>query len=224
MGNRADYDGYLSKINSLTILSLILPILIIVIIFLIVWLFTFELKIKVILILLAVILIGLCNAWIKKVKSDLTQRFAKTFEIDLENDMDEFHNTIALYKKGEFEKIEAAFTNKKHTRPRGFDEKGLTGGKQSSSLSKNNQRVDAMKNTDYDDIVEEITAGETLLREADQKYAEISEKRWQKSEAADKDLIEAGVSKLGDLVKTEWFEKNAKDGAVKELYRDKDES
>ena len=56
------------------------------------------------------------------------------------------------------------------------------------------------------------------------RCSEISEKRWQKSEAADKDLIEAGVSKLGDLVKTEWFEKNAKDGAVKELYRDKDES
>ena len=30
-------------------------------------------------------------------------------------------------------------------------------------------------------------------------------------------MIEAGVDRLGDLVKTDWFEKNAKDGAVAEL-------
>ena len=124
--------------------------------------------------------------------------------------------------KGEFEKIEAAFTNKKHRRSRGFDEKGPTGGVLSQSLDKENQRIDAMKNNDYDDLSQEITAGESLIREADQKYAEISEKRWNESESKDKDLIEAGVEKLGDLVKTDWFERNAKDGAVKELYSDDD--
>ena len=79
-----------------------------------------------------------------------------------------------------------------------------------------------MKNNDYDDLSQEITAGESLIREADKKYTEISEKRWVESESRDKDLIEAGVEKLGDLVKTEWFERNAKDGAVKELYSDDD--
>ena len=65
--------------------------------------------------------------------------------------------------------------------------------------------------------------GESLIQEANEKYTEISEKRWSESESKDKDLIEAGVDKLGDLIKTEWFERNAKDGAVKELYSDDDE-
>ena len=89
-------------------------------------------------------------------------------------------------------------------------------------MNKDNQRIDAMKNKDYDDILEEITVGESLIQEANEKYAEISGKRWIESESKDKDLIEAGVDKLGDLVKTEWFERNAKEGAVKELYSDDD--
>ena len=79
-----------------------------------------------------------------------------------------------------------------------------------------------MTNDQYQDISEEITAGESLLREADEKYAEMSEERWKNAESKDKDLIEAGVERLGDLVKTDWFEKNAKDGAIKELYNDED--
>jgi hypothetical protein len=34
----------------------------------------------------------------------------------------------------------------------------------------------------------------------------------------DKDLIEAGVNNLGDLIKTGWFEKNKQDDAVERLY------
>tara|TARA_B100001996_G_scaffold383054_1_gene377160 strand:- start:495 stop:1160 length:666 start_codon:yes stop_codon:yes gene_type:complete len=181
-----------------------------------------ELNFRIITILFSIVLFGLNFVIIKNKKNNSIQDFAERFEIDLERDYSEFENTIALYKKGEFEKIEAAFTNKKHRRSRGFDEKGPTGGVLSQSLDKDNQRIDAMKNNDYDDLSQEITAGESLIREADQKYAEISEKRWNESESKDKDLIEAGVEKLGDLVKTDWFERNAKDGAVKELYPDDD--
>jgi len=181
-----------------------------------------ELNFRIITILFSIVLFGLNFVIIKNKKNNSIQDFAERFEIDLERDYSEFENTIALYKKGEFEKIEAAFTNKKHRRSRGFDEKGPTGGVLSQSLDKDNQRIDAMKNNDYDDLSQEITAGESLIREADQKYAEISEKRWMESESKDKDLIEAGVEKLGDLVKTDWFELNAKDGAVKELYPDDD--
>ena len=79
-----------------------------------------------------------------------------------------------------------------------------------------------MKNNDYQDLNEDITAGQALIREADEKYAKISEERWKNSESKDADLIEAGVERLGDLLKTDWFEKNAKDGAIKELYNDED--
>jgi len=141
-----------------------------------------ELNFRIITILFSIVLFGLNFVIIKNKKNNSIQDFAERFEIDLERDYSEFENTIALYKKGEFEKIEAAFTNKKHRRSRGFDEKGPTGGVLSQSLDKDNQRIDAMKNNDYDDLSQEITAGESLIREADQKYAEISEKRWIESE------------------------------------------
>ena len=168
------------------------------------------------------IIFGINYSVTNKIKKQQIVDFARLFEIDIDDNYDELNNTISMYKKGEFENIEASFTNKKHRRSRGFDEKGPTSGVLLSPLDKKNQRIDAMSNNDYQDITEEITAGESLIREADEKYAKMSEQRWKDSEAKDTDLIEAGVERLGDLVKTDWFEKNAKDGAIKELYKDKD--
>ena len=221
MDYSSEYDRFINRIYRLNLTLIGNSIIIISSGSILIYLLE-ELNFKILTILLSVVIFGLNIVMIKNKKSKLISNFAERFEIDLERDYSEFQNTIALYKKGEFEKIEAAFTNKKHRRSRGFDEKGPTGGVLSLSLDKNNQRIDAMKNDDYNDLSQEITAGELLIQEADKKYAEISEKRWTESESKDKDLIEAGVEKLGDLVKTEWFERNAKDGAVKELYSDDD--
>ena len=221
MDYSSEYDRFINRIYRLNIFLTGNSIIIISIGSILIYLLE-ELNFKILTILLSIVIFGLNIVVVKNKKNKSVSDFAERFEIDLERDYSEFQNTIALYKKGEFEKIEAAFTNKKHRRSRGFDEKGPTGGVLSQSLDKNNQRIDAMKNDDYNDLSQEITAGELLIQEADQKYAEISEKRWIESESKDKDLIEAGVEKLGDLVKTEWFEHNAKDGAVKELYSDDD--
>ena len=67
-----------------------------------------------------------------------------------------------------------------------------------------------------------LLQSEHLLRDADLMYAKHAEERWKRSEADDADLIEAGVERLGDLVTTEWFEKNAKDGAVSEVMKSDD--
>lgn len=221
MDYSSEYDRFINRIFRLN-LTLVANSIIIISSSLLAIYYLTVLNFRIIISLVSIVVFGLNYMLIKNKKNIVMNDFARKFEIDLERDFSEFQNTIALYKKGEFEKIEAAFTNKKHRRSRGFDEKGPTGGVLSKSLDKNNQRIDAMKNKDYDNISEEITAGESLIREADQIYAEISEKRWAESESKDKDLIEAGVDKLGDLVKTEWFERNAKDGAVKELYLDDD--
>ena len=221
MDYSSEYDRFINRIYRLNLALIGNSIIIISSSSILIYLLE-ELNFRILTILLSIVIFGLNFTIIKNKKNNSIQDFAERFEIDLERDYSEFENTIALYKKGEFEKIEAAFTNKKHRRSRGFDEKGPTGGVLSQSLDKENQRIDAMKNNDYDDLSQEITAGESLIREADQKYAEISEKRWNESESKDKDLIEAGVEKLGDLVKTDWFERNAKDGAVKELYSDDD--
>ena len=53
------------------------------------------------------------------------------------------------------------------------------------------------------------------------QYEQKAQQRWQEAESKDTDLIEAGVERLGDLVKTDWFEKNAKEGAVEELMNSK---
>ena len=68
---------------------------------------------------------------------------------------------------------------------------------------------------------DDLRPSELLVSEANARYGEKAQQRWQDAESKDIDLIEAGVGKLGDLVKTDWFEKNAKDGAVKDLIDSK---
>jgi hypothetical protein len=47
----------------------------------------------------------------------------------------------------------------------------------------------------------------------------MAQQRWETSQSNDSDLIEAGVETLAELVTTDYFEKNSKDGAVEELMR-----
>ena len=216
----SDYDSFIKRITKLNLYLVISSLLLVFIAVISVIFLSSKLMMSSIMVFVYLIIFGINYSITNKNKKQEIEDFARLFEIDIENDYGELKNTISLYKKGEFEKIEVSFTNKKHRRSRGFDEKGPTGGVLLSPLDKNNQRIDAMNNDDYQDISEEITAGESLLREADEKYAEMSEERWKAAESKDKDLIEAGVERLGDLVKTDWFEKNAKDGAIKELYKD----
>ena len=69
---------------------------------------------------------------------------------------------------------------------------------------------------------DELGVAEQLLEEADQKYAEEAARQWAMAEKRDMDNIESGVKRLGDLVASGWFEKNAKDGAMAELLEEKD--
>ena len=222
MDINSDYDSFIKRIGRLNLylgvssLSLIF-FAIVSVIFL-----ASNLFFIVITIFVYSIIFGINYTITNNVKKRVITDFARLFEIDIEDDLTELNNTISMYKKGEFEQIEVSFTNKKHRRSRGFDDKGPTGGVLISPLDKDNQRIDAMKNNDYQHLNEDITAGQALIREADEKYAKISEERWKNSESKDADLIEAGVERLGDLLKTDWFEKNAKDGAIKELYNDED--
>ena len=58
-----------------------------------------------------------------------------------------------------------------------------------------------------------MTSAEKMVADANTNYATMAQKRWEIAEANDPDLIEYGVEKLGDLVKTDYFEKNAESGA-----------
>ena len=222
METNSDYDSFINRITKLSLYLITSSLLLTIFVTITIIFLSPNLAYNSIIILVYLIIFGINYSVTNKIKKQQIVDFARLFEIDIDDNYDELNNTISMYKKGEFENIEASFTNKKHRRSRGFDEKGPTSGVLLSPLDKKNQRIDAMSNNDYQDITEEITAGESLIREADEKYAKMSEQRWKDSEAKDTDLIEAGVERLGDLVKTDWFEKNAKDGAIKELYKDKD--
>ena len=52
-----------------------------------------------------------------------------------------------------------------------------------------------------------------MVEAANVQYADMAQKRWEEAEANDSDLVEHGVKKLGDLVRTDYFDKNAEEGA-----------
>ncbi len=101
---------------------------------------------------------------------------------------------------------------------RGSDEKGPSWGKEDATLSPNVERRDAIQSSStYDGLDGPLQVGEKIVEEANQKYAEDAQIRWEEAEKNDADLIEAGVERLGDLLRTDWFEKNSEDGAVARL-------
>ena len=110
-------------------------------------------------------------------------------------------------------RIIAAETMHVKTQIRGGDEKGPTWGKQDSTLDKMAIRRDAIEHgVVYEGLEGELTAGEKMVEMANQKYADMAEKRWQDAEKQDVDLQEYGVEKLSELVQTDYFEKHAKEG------------
>jgi hypothetical protein len=106
---------------------------------------------------------------------------------------------------------------------RGTDEKGPSWGKEDSPLFTNKNRRDAIEaSSKYDGLDGPLQRGEKIVEEANQKYAEGAQVRWDEAEKNDSDLIEAGVERLGDLLRTDWFEKNAQEGAVSQLMNKKE--
>jgi len=110
-------------------------------------------------------------------------------------------------------KLIAAETIHVRTQIRGGDEKGPTWGKQDSTLDKTAIRRDAIEHgVVYKGLEGKLTEGEKMVEKANQRYADLAEKRWQDAETRDIDLQEYGVEKLSELVQTDYFEKHAQEG------------
>ena len=69
----------------------------------------------------------------------------------------------------------------------------------------------------YTGMEDELTAGEKMVADANKKYATMAQERWEVAESNDPDLIEYGVEKLGDLVRTDYFDKNAEEGGFSKV-------
>lgn len=84
---------------------------------------------------------------------------------------------------------------------RGKDPKGPAKGKGADTISASISRVDAMTpRPEFDGRQAPLTNSEEAVEEANEVAAEEAQKRWERSESNDPELIEAGVDKLGDLV------------------------
>jgi hypothetical protein len=109
-------------------------------------------------------------------------------------------------------------SNSEMARTRGTDEKGPTWGKQDGAFGEVTNFRNAIEHGKvFDGLEGELYKSEKLIKNANENYSEMAQQRWEKSQSNDPDLVEAGVETLADLVTTDYFEKNSKDGAVEDL-------
>ena len=148
------------------------------------------------------------DVWIEEMLSDL--------HIDIE-DLDG-HITPALVLEQWEREMKKQRTNPLMTR--GNDERGFTPGILESELDAENEYRAVEKDEAYEGLEAELSVAQQVKAEADQRYAEHAQERWEKAEQSDPDLIEAGVKRLGDLVATDYFERNHDPNAVSKLMED----
>ena len=148
---------------------------------------------------------SMTDAWIEEMLSDL------------HIDIDDFEGQLT--PAGVLKQWEAHM-KKERTNPlmtRGKDERGFTPGIVESALDTSRTYKEAENREEHQGLEEELTIAQQVKAEADQRYAEHAQQRWEEAERNDPDLIEAGVKRLGDLVATDYFEKNHDPNAVSKL-------
>ncbi|MDB2367445.1 hypothetical protein N9V76_03315 [Candidatus Poseidoniales archaeon] len=132
-------------------------------------------------------------------------------------DIDDFEGALTLERILEQVNLQTIDVETNPVRIRGKDERGFTGGVIESDLDEE-QAIRPVSNHDqYEDLEQDLTIAEQVKAEADQRYAEHAQQRWEEAERNDPDLIEAGVKRLGDLVTTDYFEKNHDPEALSKL-------
>jgi len=148
------------------------------------------------------------DVWIEEMLSDL--------HIDID-DLDGRITPALVLEQWERE------MKKQRTNPlmtRGNDERGFTPGILESELDAENDYRTVEEDDAYEGLEAELSVAQQVKAEADQRYAEQAQERWEKAEQSDPDLIEAGVKRLGDLVATDYFERNHDSNAVSKLMED----
>ena len=139
--------------------------------------------------------------------------FAQKYDMTHLLDIDDKEERYQAYLDHLSEWIASDIEEINPTRSRGVDPAGPDWGKTDFKLGHEPVRRDAItEGKKYSGMEGDLTSGEKMVADANSKYAKMAQKRWEVAEASDPDLIEYGVEKLGDLVKTDYFEKNADEG------------
>jgi hypothetical protein len=153
------------------------------------------------------------------------ERFAQRYDMTHLLDIDDQEVRFEAYLEHLSEWIATDMDQYNPTRERGSDPSGPDWGKTDFKLGHEPVRRDALvEGGKYTGMEGELTSGELMVAEANTEYADMAQKRWEKAEANDSDLIEYGVERLGDLVKTDYFDKNAEDGAFSKAAKIGDDS
>ena len=152
------------------------------------------------------------NKWIEEMLSEL------------HIDIDDFEGALTLERVLEQVNMQTIEVEKNPVRTRGKDVRGFTGGVLESDLDEQQVIRPVSKHDVYADLEQDLTIAEQVKAEADKRYAEHAQQRWEEAERNDPDLIEAGVTRLGDLVTTDYFEKNQDSKAISKLTSDQSSS
>jgi len=154
--------------------------------------------------LLSIALIS--NILRKRVEVKFIKQFDMTHLFDIFDDLkrfQEYQKILAIRIREDSRTITPVMT-------RGNDEKGPDWGKTDYKMGSEPVRRDAIiEGKKYEGMEGDLTQGGQLKATADEEYAVMAQKRWKQTEANNPDLIEYGVNKLGGLVRTDYFEKNA---------------
>lgn len=152
------------------------------------------------------------NKWIEEMLSEL------------HIDIDDFEGALTLERVLEQVNMQTIEVEKNPVRTRGKDIRGFTGGVLESDLDEQQAIRPVSEHDAYADLEQDLTVAEQVKAEADKRYAEYAQQRWEEAERNDPDLIEAGVTRLGDLVTTDYFEKNQDSKAISKLTSDQSSS
>ena len=140
--------------------------------------------------------------------------FAQKYDMTHLLDIDDKEERYQAYMEHLSEWIATDLNEINPVRTRGSDPSGPDWGKTDFKLGHEPKRRDAIvQGEKYSGMEGDLTSTEKMVADANIRYGKMAQKRWEIAEANDSDLIEYGVGRLGDLVKTDYFDKNAEDGA-----------
>ena len=152
------------------------------------------------------------------------EEFASKYDMTHILDIDDKEERYQAYLQHLSDWIVADMDDVNPTLTRGGDPSGPDWGKTDFKLGHEPIRRDAVSEEGkYTGMEGVLTSGEVLVAQANLDYADIAQERWEKAESNDPDLVEYGVKRLGDLVRTDYFEKNADSSAFTKLVGDDDE-
>ena len=163
---------------------------------------------------IVMLICGLCCVFFSIVINRTEERFASKYDMTHILDLDNKEDRYKAYLSHISNWIAPEMEEMNPTMSRAKDPSGPDWGKTDFKLGHAPERRDAIiEGQKYTGLEDDLTLGEKMIEDANKRYANIAQQRWEEAEANDPDLIEYGVEKLGDLVRTDYFIKNAEDGA-----------